>query len=331
MANRIELDIDKISELYESGLSCPEISQIVGARPLLISRRLRENGIVMRNNSESHSLKNGTIIGKNTYRNKDWLYNQYHVLEKSQAKIGKEIGTHQVVIHEWMDRLGIPSRSISDSAAINVSHINYTSELNDVLSGLLLGDGHLASYSNLSARYEHSDKHESYAIYLDKLLNGFGIAKSGKIIKRTGKTSGHEFTSYSITTKNYSELLNEQKRWYENRIKIVPTDIVLSPTVCLHWFIGDGCLSTPNRGRKFIVLYTNGFNNKEVPFLINSLNGVGIKSTHMIKENAIRINPDNAIKFLCYIGPAPKEIYCAYGYKWSMTKSKKEWEAKFGI
>lgn len=54
-------------------------------------------------------------IMNSTYRNKEWIYNEYIVKKKSMAQIGKQLDVHGVTILKWMKRFGIPSRSLSES------------------------------------------------------------------------------------------------------------------------------------------------------------------------------------------------------------------------
>jgi transposase-like protein len=51
----------------------------------------------------------------NYYKNKKWLEEQYIVLKKSFAQIAKEVECDSSTIHYWSKKLGIPSRSLSES------------------------------------------------------------------------------------------------------------------------------------------------------------------------------------------------------------------------
>ena len=55
-------------------------------------------------------------------------------------------------------------------------------------------------------------------------------------------------------------------KWYPQGKKVVPRDITFTPTVLLHWYLGDG-----NIDRQRITLHTEGFSKEEVEFLVQRL------------------------------------------------------------
>jgi DNA-binding MarR family transcriptional regulator len=86
--------------------------------------------------------------------------------------------------------------------------------------------------------------------------------------KRTNK---YYYRSYFFTRN--LKLLNEVRdRWYVNRKKIVPKDLVLTPLTLAIWFCDDGCITTPNLPYRFeLKLATQAFTKEEVEFLASSL------------------------------------------------------------
>lgn len=49
------------------------------------------------------------------YQDRDWLYEQYITLKKSDSQIGKEFGYSDSTIRRWRIRLGVKSRTISET------------------------------------------------------------------------------------------------------------------------------------------------------------------------------------------------------------------------
>lgn len=52
------------------------------------------------------------------YRNREWLYTQYHVLKRSQKEIAEECGVCQWTIYNWMDKLDIETRDRAKASSL---------------------------------------------------------------------------------------------------------------------------------------------------------------------------------------------------------------------
>lgn len=148
-------------------------------------------------------------------------------------------------------------KSIGSHWRYNKDHIpKLSKEQKDIVTGLLLGDGTLDfTSSNPRLKVEMISKK-----YLEYLNDKFGIlsSNSGVTVSRSAEQNkkrnvkrgfSSEDSDYNNTyvwrTKTLPEL--KEFNWYETNKKVWPKDILLSPTVLKHWYIGDGSLNTYNR------------------------------------------------------------------------------------
>lgn len=227
-----------------------------------------------------------------------------------------------------------------EMAALPLKHIEIKSEAAEFLSGLLLGDGHLELFK-YAAVYKHSSKYEEFLGYLAENFRRFGIEQS-YVCKHSDR---HRFpngkmcytTTFLYCSRGYAELGTLHSEWYrpateeERRkgrrfIKVVPAGTVLTPTTCLQWYIGDGCLGHPRdyngviyEKKNYVLLCSQGFTVVEVRSLVNSLEHLGIKAT-LYASRDIHISVNSTDRFFDFIGPCPKEISRIYGYKWPRSK-----------
>ncbi len=265
------------------------------------------------------------------YKNKDWLYNEYIILLKSMKRIAREQGMGNKKIKSWLKIFDIKIRLHNEATHLaECNHVNLTTEATEFLSGELLGDGCLQSRSQWSADYLHSSKHKEYIDWLSETFNGFGIKQAGKTHETINKQLGN--VGYHYASLSYPELLPLQQKWYRpynpetdianwqyKYIKIVPTDIKLTPLVCRQWYIGDGSLHHQKYKEKvynYIRLSVMCFSVTDIEFLVGKLHNIGFES-HWTKQNEIYVSAESTPLFLDYIGKCP--IKC-YEYKWKLKK-----------
>lgn len=242
------------------------------------------------------------------YKNKNWLKQRYNIDNKTQYEIADECGVSQSLISIYVKRFNLRK----------INKINITSGLIDFLNGELLGDGHLNAISKnkkdiTSIRYQHGSSKREYLIWLSKKLSKFGLEQSGIIRERKHyiPTSIGICTDYHYSTKSYRKLIPYYNKWYNNKIKIIPEDLELTPITLRQWYIGDGFYNN----RKDIGFSSYNFSKSEVKSLIELLDNIGIKSS-MMKSNGIHFSRYSIGIFFDYIGPCPEEIKSIYGYKW---------------
>lgn len=148
-----------------------------------------------------------------------------------------------------------------------------------VLTGLMLGDGHLAINGkaiNASLMVSRAIKDKDYLQYEADLFQNLLAPRYCDAVqysKSFNKTHNRYKEAYSFATSNNPSLTVHQKRWYQNKIKIVPLDLQLSSISVAHWVADDGSVDynkLPYRLR--LELSTHGFTKTEVEFLANLLN-----------------------------------------------------------
>ena len=159
-----------------------------------------------------------------------------------------------------------------------------------------------------------------WAQYLRKLLGENSTPMSYCI--NNAKVTAAKYHTFSIWSRNTIQFMKLYHQWYPNGKKRVPTNIQMTPTILLHWFIGDGCSS-----RSGIGLSTQSFSINDVEFLIAILNeSLEIRSRWRYDYNSqpfISIQRNNDIKVLY------EYLECANPESLSLAKELFPW--KFNV
>jgi hypothetical protein len=161
-----------------------------------------------------------------------------------------------------------------------------TKHLEQVLHGLMLGDGHMAQKSKTSNplyTQTFGQHGELFANYVFKTLREFCTTKGLYTYKvRSGKNSPL-YQRYIVRTRSLEVFKDICNMYYTvnelgKRIKIIPLHIVmiLTPIVLAHFIMGDG---TFHKYKHTISLCTQGFTKQEIELLsIAIYNKFGIES-----------------------------------------------------
>jgi hypothetical protein len=179
----------------------------------------------------------------------------------------------------------------------------------DIINGLLLSDGCISkSHANLNYYLTHTSIMESYSDFIQSNLS-FPTRKSmrpgRKMSAKMGGCMGKD--SYALRTGVSPVWTNLRQEWYPQGIKIVPK-IPLTPTTCLHWYLGDGSLDN----RTGIHLCTDSFDADSIKFLRENLHKLGF-ITLTNARNRVIIPNRSVYEFLEYIGMSPVP---EFAYKW---------------
>lgn len=195
----------------------------------------------------------------------------------------------------------------------------------DYLQGALLGDGSLYIHKNANnACFCYTSKSYQHVKYVSdpfSELSTSGIVHRYVFDNRTNKI----YSINSFRTKVNPSFTEEYYRWYKNGVKHLPDNLVLNPTVCLIWYIGDGGISI-SKNSCYLKLSTHCFSKEEqeqilLPQLKDfcpKLYKTGISKNGDI-QHFIGIPRKKASDFLEYIGKYPFEDYA---YKWDLPKYK---------
>lgn len=188
---------------------------------------------------------------------------------------------------------------------------NIVETFESILDGLMLGDGCLfRQHEKGRVLYCQTCKHRPYLIQLMKHLEEYGLSCAPKNPYISGERST---VKYHLRSRVHDKLEKEKQRWYKGKKKIVPEDLVLTPDIVRHWYIGDGCLCYgPNTAGR-INFATHCFSEQECLFLIECFWKIGFKANYQ-KNGSMEIKRAYLSDFLDFT--YSETIPPCFHYKW---------------
>ncbi len=253
------------------------------------------------------------------WKDKDWLYQKYVVEKLNQTEMAKLVGVASSTIRKHLIKNDIPIRSLSETLFLCRKNppITISDEMMEFIQGNVLGDGGIFSVSDKkniqrTASYAHSSKYLDMLLYLRDVFEKNGIESMGNINRFVHKRNRAIY--YQYWTKHYEELLAIRNYMYKDGKKIIPKDLEFTPTIVLHWYIGDGSLNK-YKHNKSITICTQGFSVEDVDFAVKKFNKIGLHCTRQPSCNSISFAMKSTGDFLDFVGPCPEEIEHIYGYK----------------
>lgn len=198
----------------------------------------------------------------------------------------------------------------------------------DIFDGLMLGDGGVFPVSNNSlAYYRQSCKHKEYLVYLKNLAEQEKLVTCPshprqRIHYKKG-TKNPICYSYTFDIRGSEEFGHARSRWYNNRIKFLPLDLILTPSIVRQWYIGDGNLGYEGDYLKRLKFSTHNFTKEEVGILKELLDfSIGVCS-HIGASGdghwVLEVYRGQLNNILSYIGPCS---HPCYQYKWETDRKK---------
>lgn len=150
----------------------------------------------------------------------------------------------------------------------------FTLEQEEFFNGLMLGDGGLtyscdrSKFPRLCMTRKSSDIEYLYIQY--NLFSNFysTLPKISKLFDPRNNKTYEKCYSQTLTGELFKTL---HKKWYHDKIKIIPRDLKLSDLTILIWFLDDGCIVKSGRNSLTIKFSTNGFLKSDVEFLAEKL------------------------------------------------------------
>lgn len=202
----------------------------------------------------------------------------------------------------------------------------FSDEQLQVLYGALLGDGSLIMHKHCTnAIFQYGSKSRQHvdfvALNFSDFLTDKGVYDCSYFDKRTKKVYYR-----SVAKTHVHPLFTEMhKMWYKDGKKHIPEDLILTPLMCLIWYIGDGAICN-NKRTQNIKLATQCFQKEELENIL--LPQLKDFEAALMKADVSKSGeqqyfiyiPKRKIKeFLDYIGPCP---FPDYEYKWEYKEYK---------
>jgi len=161
------------------------------------------------------------------------------------------------------------------SKSSSCEHPSFNSHQNEIITGLLMGDGTInkgRDGSNPRLQVEMTSPK-----YLYHVNEQFGILGCSVQLSMTGEESAKKTRDSGFSPrakpKNYDDLyvwrsrshpeLNNFIEWYETGRKVWPNSINLTPTVLKHWYCGDGSWNNTNSNNFIHISMWNEVENRE--------------------------------------------------------------------
>lgn len=189
----------------------------------------------------------------------------------------------------------------------------------ELLNGAMLGDGHIGIGGNrsINAKFSYSSNRKDHVDYVFEQFKEYcssGVKYREYFDKRTNKI----YRQYAFVTRQLPQFTEVHRKWYIDKKKIIPSDLILKQKTVLLWYIGDGSL---NKNNGEIILATNCFDVIQLQeIIIPQLQDFDVNLSFNIKQQPlIRIPRKNVKQFLEYIGSCPFE---SYQYKWNYVEYK---------
>ena len=166
----------------------------------------------------------------------------------------------------------------------------------DVLYGAMLGDGCLCKNKHgLNAQFTYGSKSKQHVEFVCESFKDMLYKDCIKYLTYFDKRTNKSYERYAFRTTSNPTFRYEKDKWYLNDKKILPNDLILTSTVCLIWYIGDGCICHSNN-TQYIKLATQCFSKEEQEeILIPQLQEF---EAHLIKAD---ISSNGEHKYFIYI------------------------------
>lgn len=226
--------------------------------------------------------------------------------EFTHSEYAKLLGISKIKIWRWCKYYNLSKFEI-----LNIPNA-LSSLQQDIITGNLLGDGHLLNPRKVNHNsyfvFSQSVKRKNYLEYIHAALYPFSL-KIGERIQRKPSIvnnkinhdlenwQGEHSLAYYFSTISHPIFSKLRTKWYSDRQKIIPNDIQLNWRIIAFWFADDG---QNRQDKREAIIYTNCFPEHNVILLINKLKELGIKSYLNFKANKpiIRISCGSYCDFM---------------------------------
>jgi len=221
----------------------------------------------------------------------------------SQHQIATKIESSVQTIENHFKKYGIPTRSPKQIRLLKAKKCNLSSKQIESLDGMLIADGHLER-STISSRIAYCCKFRETLTDIQSEFNQLHFCEPSFCQKGP---------HWNFKSSYYKDLLYHWKRWYNNnKIKIIPSDLKLTPKFMYWWFIGDGYIH-----KKCVILCTDNFNNDDLEKLIKLFYDNGMNASVIKSCKRIKLSRKSTALFINKIINSPLKIADQYKYKFT--------------
>jgi len=124
--------------------------------------------------------------------------------------------------------------------------LSLTKRQEEILIGMILGDGHLEKLYTPGLgrlKVEHSFKQKDYVDWLYAEFKNWVRTKPKPKVK---KVWGKIHKNYGFSTYGHKLLGNFQREFYQDRIKVIPNNLInnITPLVLTVWYMDDGSIKS---------------------------------------------------------------------------------------
>lgn len=168
--------------------------------------------------------------------------------------------------------------------------LSLTTFQQEALTGVLLGDGCIATRSGRNARLQYTSKDAAVVQLVADVFSTCGMRVPYP--RREYAAPGHwtarcaqQFSTYSAANLLWSA---ERRLWYPHGVKVVPHEVALTPTSLLYWYLGDGNLARSSYGNR-VNFSTHGFSVDDVELLRQRLYLLGFHARAYKDGGSLRL------------------------------------------
>lgn len=155
----------------------------------------------------------------------------------------------------------------------------------ELIDALIIGDGTLDYYKNISARLQirHKLAHKDYCTWIIQKTESFLQWSTPVELDVSGIIEGRKISGkqISIRTKCMKPLYKYRERWYPFGKKVIPKDFILTPISLAILYMDDGTLGigkdSQNYIQRNIQLNTQSFSYEDNYRLLEMVKGFDIK------------------------------------------------------
>jgi hypothetical protein len=263
--------------------------------------------------------------------NAEWLRGAFATPGATICSVARAAGVNEKTVRRWQKRHEVPSRLRTETASLRQA-IQGTLPVStiEVIEGELLGDGNLHARGRQpdirqppAARYQHTcGGTPGYVEWLATQLEALPVViDPPRTHPKRVSVEGQPLHKFVLRSRSHAALGPVFDRWYvreagRNR-KRVPTDLVLTARMALHWYMGDGgAIRQRDKPRqRALRIDTHGFTHEEVYHLAGLL--ADFRATVRRQRHWRFVAVLDGPEFLEWIGPCP--VPQVHAHKWNWT------------